>query len=115
MRESERPDPRLGPLEMFSQTYFAGLDKINNAYFPALKGLSRYNLEAAGLMARRAQAWLDVPNRLTHCKTPQDLFGEQTRFWQTAVAQYMESWQRMGTALGTSTALILMLKKFGWF
>lgn len=101
MRGSERPDPMSGPLENMSQTYFAGLDRIAKAYEPTVKGLSRYNLEIAALAARRTRAWFDIPSALGRCKTPQDLLGEQARFWQTAMVQYAESWQRLSAALGS--------------
>ena len=101
MRGSERPDPMCGPLENMSQTYFAGIDRIAKAYEPAVNGLSRYNLEVAGLAARRARAWFEIPTSLGRCKTPQDLLGEQARFWQTAMVQYTESWQRLSAALGS--------------
>lgn len=101
MRGSERPDPMCGPLETISQTYFAGIDRIAKAYEPAVNGLNRYNLEVAGLAARRARAWFDIPSSLGRCKTPQDLLGEQARFWQTAMVQYTESWQRLSAALGS--------------
>ena len=101
MRGSERPDPMSGPLENMSQVYFAGIDRLAKAYEPAVNGLSRYNLEIAGLAARRARAWFEIPTTLGRCKTPQDLLGEQTKFWQTAYVQYTESWQRLGAVLGT--------------
>ena len=101
MRGSERPDPMSGPLETMSQTYFAGLDRIAKTYEPAVNGLSRYNLEIAGLAARRARAWFEIPTTLGRCKTPQDLLGEQTRFWQTAMVQYTESWHRLSAVLGS--------------
>jgi hypothetical protein len=113
MRGSERSDPKSGPLENMSQAYFAHLDRINQAYEPALKGIGRYNLELAGLTSRRAQAWIDIPSRLGRCKTPQDLWGEQTKFWQTAMAQYTESWQRMAAALGASSVLPGLNGAFG--
>jgi hypothetical protein len=84
-----------------SQAYFAGMDRIAKTYEPAINGLSRYNLELAGLAARRARAWWEIPATLGRCKTPQDVLGEQARFWQTAMAQYTQSWQRMSAVLGS--------------
>jgi hypothetical protein len=101
MRGSERPDPLCGPLENMSQAYFAGIDRMAKAYEPVVNGLSRYNLEITGLAARRARAWFEIPTNLSRCKTPQDLVGEQARFWQTAMLQYAESWQRLTAAVGT--------------
>ena len=81
-----------------SQAYFGGLDMMVKGYEPALKGVGRWNLEMLGLMARRAQAWLEIPSRLSQCKTPADLFKEQTRFWQAAAADYTEGSQRLTAA-----------------
>ena len=100
MRGSERPDPMCGPLENMSQAYFAGMDRVVKTYEPAMNGLSRYNLELAGLAARRARAWFEIPATLGRCKTPQDVLGEQARFWQTAMAEYTQSWQRMSAVAG---------------
>jgi Phasin protein len=101
MRGSERPDPMCGPLENMSQAYFAGIDRMAKTYEPALNGLSRYNLELAGLAARRARAWFEIPATLGRCKTPQDVLGEQARFWQTAMAQYTQSWQHLSAVAGS--------------
>jgi hypothetical protein len=101
MRGSERPDPMCGPLENMSQAYFAGIDRMAKTYEPTLNGLTRYNLELAGLAARRARAWIEIPATLGRCKSPQDVLGEQARFWQTAMAQYTQSWQRLSAVAGS--------------
>src|SRR6185295_13845780 len=90
MRGSERPDPMTGPLQSMSQAYFTNFERMSKVAEPALNGIGRYNLELVGLAARRGQAWLDVPASFGRCKTPQDLLGAQTKFWQTATTQYME-------------------------
>ena len=84
MSGSERLDPKAGPLGNLSQTYFGNLDMMVKGCEPALKGVGRWNLEVVGLMTRRAQAWLEIPTRLSQCKTPADVFGEHVRFWQAA-------------------------------
>lgn len=60
-----------------------------------IKGAARWNLELVGFMSRRAQAYLEIPSRVSQCRTPQDLFKEQAQFWRTAVEQYMETSQRL--------------------
>lgn len=62
-----------------------------------IKGAARWNLELVGFMSRRAQAYLEIPARVSQCRTPQDLFKEQALFWRTAVEQYMETSQRLTT------------------
>jgi hypothetical protein len=76
------------------QFYFKNLDGMTQTMGP-LKGIARWQLEAAGLMSRRTQAYLEIPSRLSRCRTPQDLLKEQTRFWQVALHQYSESSRRM--------------------
>lgn len=100
MSGNERSDPKTGPLVNLAQAYFSNLDTLMKTSEPALKGAGRWNLEVASFMARRAQAWLEVPARLGRCKTPQDLFSEQLRFWQTAAAHYADGSHRLTAALG---------------
>jgi hypothetical protein len=57
------------------------------------------------LAGRRARAYLELPAALSRCRSPQDLAGEQVRFWQTAAQHYaetsrcfMETWSTMLTA-----------------
>jgi hypothetical protein len=77
------------------QAMTGGFDQAFKAWEPTAKGAMRANLEFVALANRRAQAYLDIPNRLAQCRTPQDLYGEQARFWQTAFAQYQESSQQV--------------------
>lgn len=76
------------------QLYFSGLDSMAQSMGP-MKGFARWQLEAMGLMSRRAQAYMEIPSRLSRCRTPQDLMAEQARFMQTAFQQYTESSRRM--------------------
>jgi hypothetical protein len=74
--------------------YFAGLDVMAQTMGP-MKGFVRCQLEMMGLMSRRTQAYMEMPSRISRCRTPQDLMSEQARFWQTAFQQYAESSRRM--------------------
>jgi hypothetical protein len=105
MSGSERLDPKTGPLGNLSQAYFGNLDLMVKGYEPTLKGVGRWNLELVGLMARRAQAWLEIPSRLSHCQTPADVFGEHVRFWQAAAADYAEGSHRLAAAWGACAML----------
>ena len=98
MSGSERSDPKAGPFVNLSQTYCNGLDVLAKGYEPALKGVGRWNLEVMGFMTRRARAWLEMPARVSQCKTPQDLAREQLQFWQTAAHDYSEGVQRLTVA-----------------
>ena len=56
-----------------------------------MRGLARWQIEVQGLAVRRAQAYLELPGRMSQCRTPQDLMAEQQRFLQTCVEQYSNS------------------------
>jgi hypothetical protein len=83
-----------------SQAYFGNLDLVVKGYEPALKAVGRWNLELASFAARRAQAWMEMSSRLSRCRTPADVFGEQVRFWQTAATDYTEGSRRLAAAWG---------------
>jgi hypothetical protein len=87
-----------GPFQNMFQAMYGGLDNAALAFEPAMRGAARLQLEALGLVSRRAQAYMDLPQRLSLCRTPQDLVAEQTRFWQTAMQQYTDSSHRMLSA-----------------
>jgi hypothetical protein len=105
MPTSERNDAKGGPLGNFSHVYFGSLDSMAKGYEPALKSLGRWNLEVVGLTTRRCQAWLEVPVRVGRCRTPVDLFNEQMRFWQSAVADYSDGWRRLTAAWGACAVM----------
>lgn len=105
MNASERMNSEGGPLGNLSQVYFGGLDNMVKRAEPALKSIGRWNLELAGLTTRRSQAWLEMPMRLGRCRTPVDVFNEQMRFWQTAAADYADSWRRLSAAWGACAVM----------
>jgi hypothetical protein len=105
MSGSERLDSKAGPLGNLSQAYFSSLDMMVKGCEPALKGVGRWNLELVALVARRSQAWLEVPARLMQCKTPVDLANEQMRFWRSAATDYSESSRRLSAAWGACAAM----------
>jgi hypothetical protein len=76
------------------QLYFSGLDSMAQSMGP-MKAMARWQLEMMGFTSRRAQAYMEIPSRLSRCRTPQDLMSEQVRFVQIAFQQYQESSQRM--------------------
>lgn len=95
--------PAFGPWQNMMQAMFGGMDNATQGSEPAIKGLARLNLEMVALANRRAQAYLEIPQRLGRCRTPQDLVGEQMRFWQTAAEQYSET-TRKALSIWTSMA-----------
>lgn len=89
------------PVHSIFQMYFSGLEAMSQAYDPFTKGVARAQLELMGLMNRRAQACMEIPSRLSQCRTPQDLVNEQLRFWRTAYEEYAESMGRMTEAMAS--------------
>lgn len=82
-----------------------GMGVSPQAAEPVLKSAARCNLELMSLAGRRARAYLELPAALSRCRSPQDLAGEQMRFWQSAAQDYaessrslMEAWSAMLTA-----------------
>ena len=63
--------------------------------------MARAQLEFTGLLTRRAQAYMEIPGRLSQCRNPQDLINEQVRFWRIAFEEYTESTGRITTALAS--------------
>ncbi len=86
-----------GPFFAPLHAYFGSLDSMAQSMSP-MKGAARVQLEMTGFLSRRTQAYLEIPSRLQQCRTPQDLFNEQARFWQTAFEQYAEAGRRMTEA-----------------
>jgi hypothetical protein len=105
MSGSERLDPKAGPLGNLSQAYFGTLDQAIKRCEPVLKGLGRWNLEVLALTSKRTREWLDIPARLTRCKSPADLVNEQMRFWQTAASQYADASHRLAAAFGSCAVM----------
>ncbi len=89
------------PVHNIFQMYFGGLESFGQAYDPFMKGLARSQLELMGLMNRRTQAVMEIPTRLSQCRTPQDVFNAQARFWRTAYEEYSESVTRMTEAFAS--------------
>jgi phasin protein len=87
------------PVNGIFQMYFSGLETMGQAYDPFFKGLARAQLEAMGFMNRRAQAYFEIPTRLSQCRTPQDLASEQMRFWRAAYEDYAHSVARVTEAM----------------
>lgn len=75
----------------FWASYWKGLDAYAHGAEPIFKSAARCNLELMSLASRRARAYLEVSSRLVRCRSPQDLAGEQVRFWQGAAQDYAES------------------------
>jgi Phasin protein len=91
------------PMHGLFQMYFGGLEAMGQSYDPFFKGIARAQLEVMGLMSRRAQAYLEIPNRFSHCRTPQDIASEQLRFWRTAYDEYAQSMGRITGAMASVT------------
>lgn len=95
----------LIPFQSLFQPAFSRMDTVLLAYEPMMRGMARCQLEAMGLASRRAQAYMELPSRLSQCRTPHDLMNEQNRFWQSAFQQYADSSRRMLSAWNQAFAL----------
>lgn len=96
MSDDKLPFTGLGPF----QAFFNGMsgsepDAPAMPVDRVLRSFARCQSELQGLLSRRAQAYVELPSRIAEIRTAQDMFREQTRFWQTAMQQYAECSQRM--------------------
>ena len=101
------------PVHSFLNMYFGGLEAMGHAYDPFTKNIARAQLEFMGLLSRRAQAYMEIPSRLSQCRTPQDFAGEQMRFWRTAYEEYVESMGRMTEAMASLATPSFGFGQFG--
>lgn len=91
MGQDHRLDVHGVPLPDIFAACWRGFGVSTQAVEPMLKNAARTNLELMSLAGRRARAYLELPAALSRCRSPQDLAGEQMRFWQTAAQHYAES------------------------
>lgn len=76
---------------------FLGLGATAQLMDPWLKAWARAGAECARLSSRRARAYLELPEQLGRCRTPQDCAHETTEFWQAMFRDYAESSQRIAS------------------
>ncbi len=105
MGQDHRLETHGLPLPDVLAACWRGFGVSTQAAEPMFKGAARCNFEMMSLAGRRARAYLELPATLSRCRSPQDLAGEQVRFWQTAAQHYAESsrcfleaWSTMLTA-----------------
>ncbi|MCL4767340.1 MAG: hypothetical protein KJZ80_14005 [Hyphomicrobiaceae bacterium] len=90
-----KSDPSGGPVQKMLHDVCGGFAAAGQSFEPWLRASARGNLEVMTLMSRRAQAYMELPLRLSQCRSPQDVAAEQMRFWETMTRQYSESSQRV--------------------
>lgn len=95
MRMDYKSDPSGGPVQEMLNTAYGGLAAAGRSFEPWMRAAARSNIEAFTLMSRRAQAYMELPIRLSQCRSPQDFASEQMRFWQEMSRQYAESTQKV--------------------
>lgn len=85
----------LGAFNAAPETYFEGLSVAAQLMEPWFKAWARGNLELMTLASRRARAYLELPEKLGRCRSPQDLVHEGVCFWQAMAEDYTESSRRL--------------------
>ncbi len=91
----ERVAKSANPFDLFLRFNPGASQIAKQSVEPMMKSAMRCQLEVGGLMSRRAQAYVSLPSTMARCRTPQDLFAEQAKFWQTAMEQYAEAGRRL--------------------
>lgn len=99
----DNPFTGFGPFQNMFQPFDPSSFTAPVGVEQMMRGFTRGQLESQQLLARRAQAYLELPGRMSQCRTPQDLMQEQMRFWQTAFQQYSESSRRILSAWSQPT------------
>ena len=79
-----------------SETDFAQL------MFQPMKAVVLGQLALFSLVNRRAQARLELPNRLAACRTAEDLMREQMLFFQVALQDYSKANRKIADAWGVA-------------
>ena len=98
---SRVPAKISSPAQNLFQMYFGGLESLGQTYDPFVKSIARGQIEFMGLLSRRAQAYVELPSRLSQCRMPQDFLNEQMQFWNTAMQQYSESASHISESLAS--------------
>lgn len=103
MSPSGKPNltpPMLQPAAL--NGYWQAFGAFAEAAEPLTQSTTRASLEMCCLTTARARAYLELPRTIAACRSPQDLFVAQLRFWQRAGADYIAASQRIAAALGAA-------------
>jgi len=95
MRMDYKSDPSGGPSQDVLNTAYGQFAAAGRTFEPWFWAAARGNLEVFTLATRRAQAYVELPVRLSQCRTPKELADEQMRFWQNMTQQYAECSQKV--------------------
>jgi len=93
----------LTPFGAGPESYLEGFNTATRAMEPWFRAWARGHLEMMTLASRRARVYLELPERLGRCRSPQDLANESVCYWQGLIEDYTQSSQRL--AAGWSTIM----------
>ena len=93
MSQSKQPSGFPGPNMMTG--YWGMFNAYVGSMEPLARNAARVNCELTSLAGQRASAYLTIPEQLSRCRTPQDIFQAQMAFWQQAQKHYVEATGRM--------------------
>lgn len=94
---SSASDPFSAPWASLWQApqIWAAFGNCARAAEPVARSAACAQLEFTSLVGNRARAWAAIPDTLSRCRTPMDLYQAQFAFWQEAGRNYSEATQRM--------------------
>jgi hypothetical protein len=98
MPKTTNPESFGAPLQSAYENYLENCASASHGLEPLMKAWARGHLELMTLMSRRARSYLELPERLGNCRSPQDFATEHIRFWQTLYQDYAEGAQRLALA-----------------
>ncbi|MEM1307472.1 MAG: hypothetical protein AAGG99_08100 [Pseudomonadota bacterium] len=91
----------------FMRPFLTNLDKVGQSSQPQLKATVRSQIEAGGFVAKRLKANMEMPERLSRCRTPMDTMMVATSYWMEAFEDYAESSQRAARILGFASPTVV--------
>jgi hypothetical protein len=78
--------------DMMTQLWNFGGDGGTSRY---MRAMAQANVEMVGLLGRRSRAYFDLPTHLAQCRTAQQMWDEQTRFFHDMLQDYQAANDRM--------------------
>ena len=81
---------------MMTQFWNVGGDGGSGRY---MRALAQANVEMVGLLGRRSRAYFDLPTHLAQCRSAQQMWDEQAKFFQDMLHDYQVANDRMMNCL----------------
>jgi len=95
MTDQNDNSDRFDVLRQLNEISRQNLSYLTGALPPFTAALAKWNLEMLRFSAQRALEYRELSARLSQCRTPVELWGEQTRFFEHMQEEYAEEMGRL--------------------